>query len=441
MKTKYLFILLLLSNISIQFLSCDESTKPETVTFSGIVILEGETDHSNAKVMLFRPMEIDTALTNLNVRYPGIGIELNQRTEFYWREHNPEYQTKTNSAGAWKIEEINPGNYHIVAIADSFGWKVIYNANEINNDIILKKAIIWNGFYSQSQTLPASSFVQVEGNTTFQNGTNLTIEAGSIIEFRNNSILEVNDQLTINGVSGNEVYFVSQDTMNTSQLRLIESNNALLNIVCFFYIKNGIYFKSSNFVVIQKCKFENAQYALDLFDCIESMISNNIINNMQNGITMQRSSVNINKNQFINISNHGVQSGGEGNLQLRYNVIKNCGNYGLMTNPFGVSGITSTIDIFNNDFVNNSNHIFVGRHADVKANYNNYIDETDYIVNTTTEDDIDTVNFKHNYWDYISPIEISNKIFDRLDRTSGERGPIVEYSEFKLSYITWKDSL
>jgi len=106
MKTKYLFILLLLSNISIQFLSCDESTKPETVTFSGIVILEGETDHSNAKVMLFRPMEIDTALTNLNVRYPGIGIELNQRTEFYWREHNPEYQTKTNSAGAWKIEEI-----------------------------------------------------------------------------------------------------------------------------------------------------------------------------------------------------------------------------------------------------------------------------------------------------------------------------------------------
>ena len=69
-------------------LSCSTPTDDDKkVTFSGTVTLEGETDRSGVTVMLFKPIELDTALTNLNAQYPGIGIEINQRTEFFWREH------------------------------------------------------------------------------------------------------------------------------------------------------------------------------------------------------------------------------------------------------------------------------------------------------------------------------------------------------------------
>ena len=47
------------------YLSCDKTTKPETVTFSGTVTLEGKQDHSGIKVSLYKPVELDTALVRI----------------------------------------------------------------------------------------------------------------------------------------------------------------------------------------------------------------------------------------------------------------------------------------------------------------------------------------------------------------------------------------
>ena len=54
-------------------ISCGkDSTKPDTVTFSGTVTLEGQTDHSGVKVSLYKPVELDTALVRINQQYPNI---------------------------------------------------------------------------------------------------------------------------------------------------------------------------------------------------------------------------------------------------------------------------------------------------------------------------------------------------------------------------------
>ena len=111
-------VLLMLAILSYLILfSCEESTKPETVTFSqitgqaGTVTLEGETDYSGVKVSLYKPVELDMALGRINQQYPQIGVQIpshrdKQETEFDHRKHSASYSTKTNTNGVWEIEVI-----------------------------------------------------------------------------------------------------------------------------------------------------------------------------------------------------------------------------------------------------------------------------------------------------------------------------------------------
>ena len=52
--------------------SCSDSPgKPdEGITISGTVTLEGRTDYSGVQIRLFAPVDIDTALTNINDDFP-----------------------------------------------------------------------------------------------------------------------------------------------------------------------------------------------------------------------------------------------------------------------------------------------------------------------------------------------------------------------------------
>lgn len=70
---KVILILAILSYLIL--FSCEESTKPETVTFSGTVTLEGEIDHAGAKVSLYKPVELDTALVRINQQCSQIDVQ------------------------------------------------------------------------------------------------------------------------------------------------------------------------------------------------------------------------------------------------------------------------------------------------------------------------------------------------------------------------------
>ncbi|RMG24107.1 MAG: hypothetical protein D6732_24070, partial [Methanobacteriota archaeon] len=178
----YLTLILFLFSFFFFLFSCKNSTSPSTITLSGTVTLEDTTDYSGVKVMIFEPVEIDTALTNLNQRYPGIGVEINQRTEFFWREHTPIAETTTDKNGHWEIKVNGSGPYHIVVQKDGYGWRCMYDRMEGEHNIFLKKAIIWSGVIDSNVVVPEGSFVEVLSNTIFNIGTNLIIEPFTIIE-------------------------------------------------------------------------------------------------------------------------------------------------------------------------------------------------------------------------------------------------------------------
>jgi hypothetical protein len=104
-----------------------------TVTVSGKVTLEEQSDHSGVKVSLYKPVELDPELVAVNQQYPNIGIKISQETEFDHREQTPVYSTATNAAGEWNFEKVTPGTYHVVAEKDDFGWRYDLN-EEFNGD-------------------------------------------------------------------------------------------------------------------------------------------------------------------------------------------------------------------------------------------------------------------------------------------------------------------
>jgi len=60
--------------------------------------------------------ELDTTILRYNREYPNVGFPISQATEFDHRLGEVVAESKTNSDGSFKIENIRPGGDNIVAL-------------------------------------------------------------------------------------------------------------------------------------------------------------------------------------------------------------------------------------------------------------------------------------------------------------------------------------
>jgi len=112
--------------------SCSTSTKPETGSLSGKVILVNDTgdpaldpiDYSGITVALYNLAVLDTTIVRINNEYHNIGVLINQETEFDHRLKSPIRSIITDSAGNFRFSDINLGKYNLVIFKDS--WSIIY---------------------------------------------------------------------------------------------------------------------------------------------------------------------------------------------------------------------------------------------------------------------------------------------------------------------------
>jgi len=72
----------------------------------GTVLLEGQTDHSGITVALYKLAELDTTILRYNREYPNVGFPISQATEFNHWVGEVVAESKTNSDGSFKIQNI-----------------------------------------------------------------------------------------------------------------------------------------------------------------------------------------------------------------------------------------------------------------------------------------------------------------------------------------------
>ena len=65
-----LLLFLLLPTSYFLLFTCSFLTNPDKTTVSGVVKLEGQTNHSGVKVSLYKLVDLDTTIVRINQQYP-----------------------------------------------------------------------------------------------------------------------------------------------------------------------------------------------------------------------------------------------------------------------------------------------------------------------------------------------------------------------------------
>ncbi len=416
-----------------------------TVTLSGSVVLEGESDHSEVTVAVYKPVEQDTALVRINRQYPNIGVQISQQTEFFWRTQTPLYQTTTDAQGRWEIKNVPAGSYHLVYQKAGYGWQAQYQVSGSGpKTATMKKALIWQGAFNEAVSVPPNSFVAVQANTVFNQS--LTVGAGTIIEFQNSASgntqikITVNGNLQINGTPEQPVYLVADDSSNADNIKVENTALTRINNCIVRQVKIPFHLNTISVVHVEQCRFDRAEIGLIISNSDSALLKNNVITGMAlDGIQTFETHLNLQRNVIFDCANMGLSSKNGRNSIVKYNVFQKAGNYAVAVNLGGYSYTpNSGLNIINNDFYDNANHVALGIAGLIAANENNFLQVNGYSVWTNPQNGADTLNCKLNYWNSINSMEIYEKIYDKNDRLGQVHpGPVVDISGYQFEKIQW----
>jgi len=414
-----------------------------TITVSGKVTLEGESDYSGVMVSLYKPVELDPELVAINQQYPNIGVQISQETEFDHQEETASYNTTTNANGEWSVENVQTGTFHVVITKEGYGWKylignVIDQSKSLNTVGLNKSVILDQGQYN-SYNFQSGVYYIIASNSIFNNPT-----------INSDVVFLIENQMRIMGLANADqkvknVKFLG--SANISRVQFQDINSIELENVIFKQIKNNV-----RFINIQSAVFKNSiiKDATDLLYCnqiqnfevdqcifqnstngIEFLGSNNlnfhanILWNVNNGIEIRSSDVNV-LNNYLKQGNFGflVHQDGQGNFQ--HNVFDNIAICAL-----GFYGCYA--EVLYNEFTGNST-FFISANAeyvqqshqqpDVTSKYNNFYASDNTIgINLANSNllpgDIvgagTDVNAQNNYWNSTSELSIQEKIVDKQD--------------------------
>ncbi|TVL96079.1 MAG: hypothetical protein CV087_23930, partial [Candidatus Brocadia sp. WS118] len=146
-----------------------------TITVSGKVTLEGESDYSGVMVSLYKPVELDPELVAINQQYPNIGVQISQETEFDHQEETASYNTTTNANGEWSIENVQSGTFHIVITKEGYGWEYlignVIDQSKSLNTVGLNKSVILNQAQYNSYNFQSGVYYIIASNSIFNNPT------------------------------------------------------------------------------------------------------------------------------------------------------------------------------------------------------------------------------------------------------------------------------
>lgn len=243
-----LFFLLSLSFILLS--SCNSTTKPRGGSLAGRVILVNDTedpslepmDFSGVTIALYEFTKLDTSISRINLEYPGIGVHINQETEFDHRLQVPTMSTTSNDDGIYKFENVNPGDYILVALKD--GWDVYYNyhvkvsleennnSDHFENVIKLYPVTLISGTMMNDMIFQANRTYIVDedaillGNCSLSYGARIFIKPSRLLSFYGSVIMFGDDgnYLMINSADG--IFSVDiMEAINPFNRVLLSGNN------------------------------------------------------------------------------------------------------------------------------------------------------------------------------------------------------------------------
>ncbi len=125
----------LLALISLVLMTASCCTQNNLGSLTGTVRLINDTnntaldpvDMSGVIVALYELAPGDSTLIRIYNEYPQIGFPVSQQTEFDHRGMSPVKLTQSDAAGAFSLEDVDPGTYNLVLLKEGWGIWYVYN--------------------------------------------------------------------------------------------------------------------------------------------------------------------------------------------------------------------------------------------------------------------------------------------------------------------------
>lgn len=444
------YILFLTSYFLLLILSCSKDSpngSDNTVTVSGTVTLEGQSDHSGVTVRLYRPVQLDAELTNIMQQYPQIGVQSTELTGFNHLDQSAVYSATSGASGNWSAR-VAPGNYNVVAEKVGYGWRygsVNTNSGSAGNLILKPDQNLSGGITGLNQF--ENDFLNITGNLAFDSQAQLQFSGQNHIYFTaSNLTATIQGQVT--GLGNGPLYVTTAPSvtncklvflnLNSLNLSRVQTNGAVQVTVqnCKFSLSNSIIVSASDIGLrisaskgnVTNCLFANSVHPLSADQSILPLVEHNIFFN--NNVDFECNVVDstLIKNNMFNGSNSNLDLV-YANINIEHNAFKDS-NRNIQLSDL------SKISINNNQFNGNENNVWlhrvshVGYVIDANPNYNNFVNTQGYVFFLERTSAKDSVDATSNFWGTTSTSEIAAKIFDRNDVSDYDPQQVVIYDPY-----------
>jgi hypothetical protein len=466
---------------------------PPVGKLTGTIHLEYQTDYSGIIVAIYDLVELNSEIVSINQKYPQIGIQINQHTEFDHRLQSPLYQTTTNSSGNFTFENVPVGEYNIVAIKDDFGFRYIteFSINDGDNHLhsieLYEEVQIYNGeIIEDIEILPYHHLV-LGIDTNVAPPVNFVIHPNAVVRIAPNSSLSIYGSLKMQGKQDSMFWITTNDGFSEEMIHYdnlsrygqvilyaqnIENNvidwgkfgwaniglfsdeveslakieNVIMGNVRHGTVINGgvdglISFEFTNNII--ESSSENLYNNFNSENVEEIICKNNIIINGWRGLQLKESGVvQIYNNYFsksgtaFEISHMNSDSSQNMSCEISHNEIHNDGK-GISFDDFEFGMIDANIeynDIFSDVciYIHKSyTHVFFEIHKN-NLNYND--NQANYSIHGAygSQNDIDA---SENCFIHVGSIltnedMVANSIWDENDNNEYYWYPNVNYSNF-----------
>lgn len=480
-KNHNLSLYVIVTLMCLMLVSCVSSTKVESGTIIGTVLLDEESDHSDIIVSIYKANVVSQELKDINLKYPNIGFHVNDSIMFDHRISTPIKRVSTSINGAFSFDKMPYGEYIIVYEKEGWGYNYRHNVVlkeselDVSKDGTLKlyKEIVLPAYIDDS--------IVFESNKTYVALSDVTVGPAGSLVFNDNSRLllgpgvKISSHGSIVSPEGGGRGFVSSYIVDLDNLALYRGNGVsvlggeadLKNIS--FSLLYGALEVSLNECTLSMLSFVDCQFGLKVLSCDDMSTSNCVIlkNNENNSIALEVYNVqgfdlhdnlfydnglaikqeitkdamlwnnvlinnaityqhlweseSIFRNNYIETTGTGIENSGKSNLEILYNDIsaKDC------VKTYHSHHSTNTVS-----------------RGWTKANNNNF-QASQYVVESKAHYSYSggpyPLDFKNNYWGTSNSAEIDELIIDYydlgLDIYPGLVSSVVEYIPFKRSKV------
>lgn len=462
---------------------CNSNTSGQEGIVTGVIQLDGETDHSGIVVSIYNAGIVPEEISQIREEYPQLAFPIDDKLLFDHREHEALHSVYTDNEGNFSFPKLPYDEYIVAYSKEGWGYNYLFDI-ELNggeNNITDKISNLYtetelpsyiDGQYvletgkcyvaKHDVVIGESGHMIMEANSRLLIDTNIKISSHGLI-----STPEGEDRAYITSYSG--IYSDDSPVSNMGDGFYIYSGTNELSNISFSYLLNALQITTDDYSVefltfnecvfglvaramsdmaIDNCLFANcndtnaaACYAYDVQGLGASanvfysnhiaqkheIVKNAVVSSnayIENDIGFQNlwESTALFEHNYIVSDGSGVENSGKSNLEILSNEIRT--RIGVKTYSTSNWGNTPTLGW-------------------TKANNNNF-DCEEYSVSCKAVyyfgGEPMPLNFKQNYWNSTSTAFIEDSILDYYDlppydtHAGGNLG-IIDYSPFRNSSV------